>query len=217
MSMIVKENGGIEIPKLDAGVYTAYSSMIVDLGVQRSDKFNKDTRKFRIIWTIMNEEVEINGEKFPRTISKEYSFSIGEKSTLRKDLQAWRGQPFTSEELGGFNLNNILNKACQLQIIVEEKNGNTYNNIAGIMALPKGTTVEVPLTGKIFDTENPETWETYKELPKFIQEKIKQSVNRLPDLDSFVSSYEQEKEQQDNQTNVTVNDDVLAPADDLPF
>jgi len=217
MSMIVKENGGIEIPKLDAGVYTAYSSMIVDLGVQRSDKFNKDTRKFRIIWTIMNEEVEINGEKFPRTISKEYSFSIGEKSTLRKDLQAWRGQPFTAEELGGFNLNNILNKACQLQIIVEEKNGNTYNNIAGIMALPKGTSVEVPLMGKIFDTENSETWDVYKELPKFMQEKIKQSVNRLPELDAFISGYEQEKEQQDNQSNVTVNDDVLVPSDDLPF
>lgn len=218
MSMIVKENGGVEIPKLDAGVYTAYSSMIVDLGVQRSDKFNKDTRKFRIIWTIMNEEVEINGEKFPRTMSKEYSFSIGEKSTLRKDLQAWRGQPFTAEELGGFNLNNILNKACQLQIIVEEKNGNTYNNIAGIMALPKGTTVEVPLTGKIFDTENSETWETYKELPKFMQEKIKQSVNRLPELDEFISSYEKTREQQESQSDASVNDNILPSTDDdLPF
>ena len=100
--MIVKGNQGVDIPRLEAGVYTAYSSMLVDLGIQRSEKFNKEIRKFRIIWTVSGETIEINGEEYPRTISKEYSFSIGDKSTLRKDLEAWRGQPFTEEELKGF-------------------------------------------------------------------------------------------------------------------
>ena len=58
MSMIVKENGGAEIPMLEAGVYTAYSNALVDLGVQRSEKFQKDIRTFRIIWVICEEEVE---------------------------------------------------------------------------------------------------------------------------------------------------------------
>lgn len=215
MSMIVKENGGVDIPKLEAGVYTAYSSMLVDLGVQRSEKFNKDTRKFRIVWTIMNEEVEINGEKIPRTISKEYSFSLNEKSSLRKDLQAWRGQPFTEEELLGFDLKNILNKACQLQIIVENRDEKSFNNIAGIMALPKGTSVQVPVSGKIFDTENPETWNYYDELPKFMQDRIKQSINKLPELDKFIEDYENAKKEQES-TEVS-DDDILAPKDDLPF
>ena len=217
MSMIVKENGGVEISKLEAGVYTAYSSMLIDLGVQRSERFNKDTRKFRIVWTIMNEEVEINGERFPRTISKEYSFSIGDKSTLRKDLQAWRGQPFTEEELMGFNLESILNKACQLQIIVEEKDGRTFNNIAGIMALPKGTAIQVPNKGKVFDTENPETWNTYDDIPKFMQERIKQSVSITNDLKNYIEQYEQAKANEQSQETEQYDNEIMAPADDLPF
>lgn len=218
MSMIVKENGGAEIPVLEAGVYTAYSSALVDLGVQRSEKFQKDVRKFRIIWTIKDEEIEINGEKYPRTISKEYSFSLGDKSTLRKDLQSWRGKPFTSEELQGFDLTTILNKACQLQIIIEEKDGRHFNNIAGIMALPKGSIVEVPKTGIVFDTYNPDTWTNYEKLPKFMQDRIKQAINMTDDLNSLIKEYEEYKaKQQEEKNNNSTDNDVIAPADDLPF
>ncbi len=218
MSMIVKENGGAEIPMLEAGVYTAYSNALVDLGVQRSDKFQKDIRKFRIIWVICGEEVEINGEKYPRTVSKEYSFSLGEKSTLKKDLQSWRGQPFTADELTGFDLSNILNKACQMQIIVEEKEGKHFNNIAGIMALPKGTTVEVPKTGYIFDTYEQQTYSNYEKIPKFMQERIKQAIGISDELKAFIKDYDEFKA---NQTNITENQNndngIIAPDDDLPF
>ena len=218
MSMIVKENGGAEIPVLEAGVYTAYSSAIVDLGVQRSEKFQKDVRKFRIIWNIKDEEIEINGEKYPRTISKEYSFSLGDKSTLRKDLQSWRVKPFTAEELQGFDLVNILNKACQLQIIIEEKDGKHFNNIAGIMALPKGAVVEVPKTGIVFDTYNPETWANYEKIPKFMQDRIKQAINMTDDLKDFIKEYEEfNAKQQEEKSNTASDDDVMAPDDDLPF
>ena len=198
MSMIVKENGGAEIPMLEAGVYTAYSNALVDLGVQRSEKFQKDIRKFRIIWVICEEEVEINGEKYPRTVSKEYSFSLGEKSTLRKDLQSWRGQPFTADELTGFDLTNILNKACQLQIIVEEKDGKHFNNIAGIMALPKGTTIEVPKTGYVFDTYEQQTYTNYEKIPKFMQERIKQAIGISDELKAFIKDYDEFKVNQTN-------------------
>jgi len=38
-------------------------------------------------------------------ISKRYTMSLGEQSTLRKDLESWRGKKFTPEELQGFDLN----------------------------------------------------------------------------------------------------------------
>lgn len=220
MSMIVKENGGAEIPVLEAGVYTAYSSALIDLGVQRSEKFQKDTRKLRIIWTVMNEEIDLNGEKHARTISKEYSFSLGDKSTLRKDLQAWRGKSFTAEELKGFDLRTILNKACQLQIIVEEKDGKHFNNIAGIMALPKGTVVDVPKTGIVFDTYNSDTWINYEKAPKFMQDKIKQAINMTDELNNSIKEYEEFKARnEENQKETEKNEDngVIAPDDDLPF
>ena len=43
--MIASDNGGISIPKLEGGVYTAVSSAIVDLGLQTSEKFQKTQRK----------------------------------------------------------------------------------------------------------------------------------------------------------------------------
>lgn len=216
MSMIAKESAGVSIEKLENGVYTAVSSMIIDLGNQVSEKYQKTQRKFMMIWTVLGEEVEINGQKLPRTISKEYGFSLGDKSNLRKDLQAWRGQPFTSDELQGFNILNVLNKACQLQIIKEEKNGNTYNNISSIMALPKGTTVEGLEDTCHFDLEDESTWNNWYRIPTWIQEKIKKAENYVETgLNTFVENYEQFLKEQEKNKQVT--DDELVSEDDLPF
>lgn len=217
MSMIASDNGGQVIEKLENGVYTAVSSAIIDLGLQKNEQFKKIQRKFMMIWTIIGEEVEINGEKQPRTISKEYSFSLNEKSTLRKDLQAWRGKPFSEEELQGFNILAVLNKACQLQIILEEKNNKKYNNIAGIMSLPKGSNVPKLEDTYYFDMENVETWENYCKIPNWIQEKIKKAENlESIGFERYVKEYDEMlKEQQSKQEE---NDqEIIAPADDLPF
>ena len=211
MSMIASDNGGQVIPKLEGGVYPAISSAIIDLGLQTSEKFQKTQRKFMMIWTIKGEEIEVNGEMLPRTMSKEYSFSLNEKSTLRKDLQSWRGQVFTDEELKGFNLLNILNKPCQLQIILEEKNGKQYNNIAGIMSLPKGTSI-APLNDTYhFDIEDEATYVNWIRIPNWIQERIKKADNYTKtNLEKFVMEYE-------NNVKEVKADNDLSTEDDLPF
>lgn len=209
MSMIASDNGGQTIPKLEGGVYTATSSAIVDLGLQTSEKFQKTQRKFMMIWNIKDEEVEVNGEKLPRTITKEYSFSLNEKSTLRKDLQAWRGKMFTEEELQGFNLLNILNKACQLQIILEEKNGKQYNNIAGIMSLPKGTVIEPLPNTYHFDIEDESTYMNWMSIPTWIQEKIKKADNYVgSNLEKFVLEYENNVKEVNSNTEFDTEDDL---------
>ena len=216
MSMIAKESTGVSIEKLENGVYTAVSSMIIDLENQVSEKYQKTQRKFMMIWTVLGEDVEINGQKLPRTISKEYGFSLGDKSNLRKDLQAWRGQPFTADELQGFNILNVLNKACQLQIIKEEKNGNTYNNISSIMALPKGTTVEGLEDTCYFDVEDESSWNNWYRIPTWIQEKIKKAENyETTGLNKFVENYEEFLKEQEK--NKPVTDEEPVPEDDLPF
>lgn len=215
MAMIARDNAGASIEKLENGVYTAISSMMIDLGKQTSEKFGKTQRKFMMIWTILGEEIEINGQKLPRTISKEYGYSLGEKSNLRKDLQAWRGVQFTAEELQGFNLLNILNKPCQLQIIKEEKNGSTYNNISSIMSLPKGTTVELLKDTSYFDLEDVETWKNYEKIPGWIQEKIKKASNFVESgFNKFVKEYEELKKEQEGKQKESYD---LDTKDDLPF
>ena len=212
MSLVVKESEKSSIPNLEDGVYTAISSMIIDLGLQRNERFDKDQRKFLMIWEIVGETITIGEDVLPRIINKEYSYSLGEKSNLKKDLESWRGQAFTEEELKGFNLLNVLNKGCQLQIINKENNGKTYNNIAGIMALAKGMQVEPLVKTTVFDTEEPETWGAYDNLPSWIQERIKKAINLVETgLADYISEYEKAKE------NVEDNTKIIEEDDDLPF
>lgn len=214
MSMIAKENGGTSIPNLPDGVYTAISSMLIDLGVQRNEKFDKDQRKFILIWNVMGETVKIGDLELPRTINKEYGFSLNEKSNLRKDLESWRGQAFTEEELRGFYLSNILNKGCQLQIINKESNGKQYNNIAGIMALAKGMTVEQLPETIVFDMEEPESWNYYHKVPGWIKEKIKKAINLVETgFDKYIVDYEKEHGEEE----IPSYDKVMDSNDDLPF
>lgn len=219
MSLIAKSEGNLNIKKLEDGVYTAVSSMLVDLGIQKSEKYGKNSRKIIIVWNVTNEFIEINGEKLPRVMSKEYTMTLSEKSTLRKDLQAWRGKQFTQEELKGFNLANILNKGCQLQILNTENNGKTYTNIVAIMALPKGMSVESLDKTIVFDTYDENTWNNYKVLPTWIQDKIKKAENiSEKGLDIYIKEYEEiVKENQGKQEENTTNNEITAPDDDLPF
>ena len=211
MSMIASDNQGSSIPKLEGGVYTAISSAIVDLGLQKNEKFDKTQRKFMMIWTILNETIEVNGEQLPRQLSKEYSFSLHEKSTLRKDLQAWRGKAFTEDELRGFNILNVLNVPCQLQVLLEEKNGRQYNNIASIMALPKGSEVEGLDNTYYFDIETMDSWTNWKKIPQWIRERIKKAENyQTTGLAEYVERTEEE-------TDEAIETVIPNTEDDLPF
>ena len=72
----------------------------------------------------------------PMTVSKNFTVTLAEKSTLRKDLQTWRGKDFTADELKGFELKNVLGQWAMISVVETENNGNTYTNIANINPVP---------------------------------------------------------------------------------
>ena len=219
MSMMVRSEGNSEIKQLEPGVYTGIATAIIDLGIQENMMYGKQQRKAIIVWNIVGETVKVNDEELPRVISKEYTMSLGEKSTLRKDLEAWRGRPFTTEELQGFDLKNILNVPCQLQINQQEKNGKTYVNIAAIMAIPKGMSVAPVDNTYVFDTYDLSTWENYDKIANWIKEKIKKALNLAEtQLDLYIKDYEEnKKEQEGKKQEEETEDDTEVPQDDLPF
>lgn len=179
MEFIVKANEGTSIKPLAEGLYTGVCTKLIDLGWQYSEKFDKTSHKMMIGWDIAGEMLELgDGSKVNRTMWKEYSTSLGEKSKLKQDLQSWRGKAFTIEELAGFNLYQILGTACQIQIIHTERNGNTYANISAIIAIPKGMPKpegDYPIT--FFDLDNAETFKAFETLPPWIKDKIKNAEN----------------------------------------
>ena len=223
MSMIVKSEGNSTIPQLEPGVYTGVASALIDLGLQENSMYKKTQRKVMIIWNIVGETITVNDEELPRVISKEYTMSLGEKSTLRKDLEAWRGKVFSADELEGFDLRNIINTACQLQINAQEKNGKTYTNIAAIMAIPKGTKIDTVDDTYIFDTYEPESWNNYDKIPNWIKEKIKKALNITETgLANYIKDYEEmKKEQEGKQAETEIpemsKEELKSIEDSLPF
>lgn len=223
MSMIVKSEGNNTIPQLEPGVYTGVASALIDLGLQENSMYKKTQRKVMIIWNIVGETITVNDEELPRVISKEYTMSLGEKSTLRKDLEAWRGKVFSADELEGFDLRNIINTACQLQINAQEKNGKTYTNIAAIMAIPKGTKIDTVDDTYIFDTYEPESWNNYDKIPNWIKEKIKKALNIAETgLTNYIKDYEEmKKEQEGKQAETEIpemsKEELKSIEDNLPF
>lgn len=174
MSLTVNEGAGAPIPILPEDTYPAVCTMLVDLGEQYSDVFDKTSKKVLIGWELPGETLD-NGET--RRISKQYTASLNSRGNLRKDLISWRGRDFTPEELKAFDLNNIVGVPCMISVIHQTKaDGKTYANIGGIMKLPKGMGKVEPTTKPIiFDLDAPGAIEAIKELPDWVQERIKAS------------------------------------------
>jgi hypothetical protein len=70
-----------------------------------------------------------------------YTASLFEKANLRKHLESWRGRKFTDDELKEFELENLIEANCQIQVIHNiGNNGIVYANVQAIVPLAKGMT-----------------------------------------------------------------------------
>lgn len=141
--MFIPEPNGSSFTPPPAGSHVAICYRFIDYGTQQVEwkGTTKLQRKVLLGWELPNEVME-DGKPF--TISRKYTWSMSEKSNLRHDLEAWRGKAFTTDDFTGptrFNIKNILGKACLLSVVHETRDGNTYANLMGVSALPKGMPV----------------------------------------------------------------------------
>jgi hypothetical protein len=135
------ENEG-NFERIPAGTHQAVCYAVWDLGYQKTvwNGQEKVQRKVVISWEIdkkITNEGEYKGKRF--VISNRYTLSLSEKANLRKHLESWSGKSFKEYEQTGYDLEQLIGKNCLLNIVHEEKNGKTYANISGVMAVPAGT------------------------------------------------------------------------------
>lgn len=178
MSLTVKETGGGGGAPIEAGTYPARCVGVLDLGIQHNDFNGKDQEKVRLIFELPTERIQIDGEEKPRWLSKAYTASLHEKSTLRKDLDAWRGKPFTVEELAGFNLAGVLNAPCMITVVhAEKKNGGVCAKIAAVSKPMKGMEIP-PLENPMirFDMDSEDAQAVKALLPSWMQDEIEHSI-----------------------------------------
>jgi hypothetical protein len=185
ISATESKGGDRQLP--EAGATTGVCFSIVDLGTQKTnwDGEEKWTPKVRLSFELPEQtiegEVTENGKTTkvtrPMVVSMEVTRSLGERATLRKHLETWRGQAFTSKELAAFNLKNLLGKAAMLTLVNKTSQaGREYCSIQGLAKLPKS--VKAPTT-----TENDQVFYEIEEgkggafanMPEWLQNKILES------------------------------------------
>jgi hypothetical protein len=180
MALIATNKGG-NFALAPAGVHIARCYGIYDLGTQPDMWLGKPKpqHKIRIAFELPNEKHvfdEKKGEE-PFTLSTKYTASTGDRSNFRKTLEAWRGRPFTEEEIKAFDISKLLGVTCLLNVIHKTgKENKVRANVASISKLVSGQTCPPAINPpRIYQIEE-KTGGCFKELPEWIQTEISQSI-----------------------------------------
>lgn len=149
----------MELPALDSGAdfapcpegtHLAACVGVIDLGTQH-DQYEGETKIQHKLWITWETTEEMNEEGKPFRIGKQYTLSMHEKSALRRDLEAWRGERFQPEDVGPggrFDIKNLLGATAFLSI------GRTKSGKAKVVSVikpPKGTPRKVEETESTLD------------------------------------------------------------------
>lgn len=180
MPLNVKGPRSREFRRVPEGVHQAVCNLVADCGIQPGGQYGPRQQVY-IRWEIPAERLEWtdsdgNVRRGPMNIGRFYTASLSEKATLRRDLENWRGRPFSPEELAGFDLFRILGTACQLMVAHTRSGEETYANVTGVMSFPKNQprpAAEGPLIR--YSPEEPAQFEL---LPRWLREKI-ETARRL--------------------------------------
>jgi hypothetical protein len=163
-----------------AGSWPAICYRVVDLGTQEStyQGERKEQHKVLLSFEIHDDEC-VAEDGTPMAIHQRYTWSMHEKSTLRKHLEAWRAKPFTDQDFGpgGFDIAKLLGVPCMLSIIHNNVNDRTYANVNSIAKLPKGLNAGELLNDKVCIMLDPEEFDraAFARLPESLKATIMDS------------------------------------------
>jgi hypothetical protein len=143
MSLVAKFEQTSNFAPVPQGMHLARCYRIVDLGTQQTEYMGNIKHLHKVMFQFEVHSEDDQGKPTttnkgePMSISKNYTMSLADKATMRKDLQTWRGQDFTTEELRGFELKKVLGAWCMISVVkAEGSNGKEYTNIAAVMPVP---------------------------------------------------------------------------------
>jgi hypothetical protein len=137
--MALNASAGADYPLAPAGLHTAVCVDVHDLGMVDTPWGKK--HRVAIIWQL-GDGTDPSGK--PYEVRKSYGLSLGSKAALRADLETWRGKPFTSEQLLGWDVEQVITAQCQVMITHVDKGEKTYANVTAVVPAAKGQKVNFP-------------------------------------------------------------------------
>jgi len=159
-------------PIAPAGNHIARCYLMVDMGMQAGsyDGVPNLKHKVRVSFELCNKPME-DGRPF--SVSKNYTFSLHEKSALCIDLESWRGRAFQGTEKAEFNLFGILGKSCMVNVIHKDfGEGDLKALIRSISPIPEGMTAPALVNDIVKYSIEDGTQAEFDALPDWLQKKI---------------------------------------------
>ena len=174
MGLIAKASGGGSFTPVPPGNHLARCYRIIDLGTQRTEykgqiKFQKRCMlQFEVHGSDENDNPLLTQKGEPLSISKNYTVSLSDNSTMRADFESWRNKKFTKEELSAFHIGKVLGQWAMISVTKAIVDDKEYTNISAIATVPSMIKASIPKGFnelKTFDLDNPDMalFETFGE------------------------------------------------------
>jgi hypothetical protein len=140
MAILAKASGNFT--PAPAGTHAAVCVDVIDHGLLEVTYAGQTRQQHKITLAWQIDETLPDGRPF--LVRRRYTCSLNEKASLRRDLESWRGRPFTGQELENFDVENLLSVPCLVNVIHECRNGTVFANVSSVMRLPKGMVAPTP-------------------------------------------------------------------------
>ena len=180
MAIIAKSSGNTERTLAPMGNHLARCVKMVHIGTAEENIQGKIKKlnKVKLSFELPDETHVFKEERGaePFMVSKDYTLSMSDKANLRKDLESWRGEPFTSKQADEFDITVLLGIPCMVNVMhkTAKSSGNNYVVVSSITPLPKR--VECPeQVIPSFEFNYDDKFENFDELDEWTQNKIKET------------------------------------------
>lgn len=180
---IIPKTGGSSAPKqvTPAGSHVARCYGMIEVGTVEQ-VYQGETKKAHKV--IIDFELPLETSVFregepekPFVISKEYTLSFHEKSTLRAHLSSWRGKPFSDAEAANFDITKLVGVPAMVNVIhkASADGTKTYANIASISPMPKGLVCPEQVNQSRILAYSAWNQEVFMGLPEWLANKISET------------------------------------------
>lgn len=132
-------SGGGDYERPEVGNYSARCIQVVELGTQRGSYDNKPTMKEELMLVFELDATMEDGKPF--VANWWGTNSLAETANLYKLLVQWRGKAFTPAELERFDLGNLLDVVCSVDLVLNKKGTKVSVGKTGVSSLNKKLTM----------------------------------------------------------------------------
>jgi len=177
MSLYASSQSTARVPA-PSGAHVGRCYGVIDLGTQFNPQSQKGFRKVLLQWELPTEVHVFREENGPEpfVVSREFGLSLSEKAHLRPFLEAWRGLPFSQEELNKFDVTVLAGQPCFVNVLHASKGDKVYANVSTVMKLPKGMVCPPAVNPVVTLSLNEEfDQKVFDALPDWIKKKIQES------------------------------------------